>query len=503
MKHIRSALCLGSIALASIASAQTYVAAGNLAGATVNWSGTIVLEGIVIVPAGTTLNIAAGTIVRGQPRSGAGTFDPGTLVVAPGGRISANGSVSNPIVFTTAAVDNDENGVPDGAAPFHTRAAGVNPKFWDSNPKGAPRSANVVNTWGGVIILGNAPTNVDADGTVGLPYARPQIEGLPPAPVGEFGGVLANDNSGIFRYVSIRHGGANLSDNNEINGLTLGGVGNGTTVEYVEIWGNEDDGLEIFGGTVNVRYILVVAPGDDGLDFDFGWTGTIQFAAVIAGNRTDTLCEWDGDMLADGATVLNQTKVNREPVASYSAANLTLIGYPGSDRVNNGIRIRDAAAPRILNSILLNPKGYGLRFDRHIGAANPLDSYDVLSRWNAGQLTINSLTAFNCPTLLSSDAVGTNVFTLGSLRNVITNPGILAITYSAEKLPQNLNPVPNRLGAGGNVGAHSNTTAAPANLGLSSTSFRGAFPTSNQAVLWTSGWSASSGYGLLVNSSGT
>jgi hypothetical protein len=141
--------------------------------------------------------------------------------------------------------------------------------------------------WGGVIILGKAPISASAN--------EIQIEGIPTTdPNGLYGGNDVSDNSGVIKYVSIRHGGANIGNGNEINGLTLGGVGNGTTIENIEIVGNQDDGIEFFGGTVNVYNLLVWFSGDDAIDTDQAWAGTLNNFIVICGSATDHALEIDG-----------------------------------------------------------------------------------------------------------------------------------------------------------------------------------------------------------------
>lgn len=135
-----------------------------------------------------------------------------------------------------------------------------------------------------------------------------QIEGIPPSDQnGLYGGNASDDNSGIIRYVSIRHGGANIGEGNEINGLTLGGVGSGTIIEYVEVVANQDDGIEFFGGTVNVSHALVWNAGDDAIDTDQSWAGTLNKFIVIAGNDTDHTLEIDGP---EGAMLAGHTVQN-------------------------------------------------------------------------------------------------------------------------------------------------------------------------------------------------
>jgi len=157
--------------------------------------------------------------------------------------------------------------------------------------------------WGGLIVLGNALISADA--------AAVQIEGIPPSDTnGLYGGTDATDNSGVIRYVSIRHGGANIGEGNEINGLTLGGVGSGTTIQYVEIIGNQDDGIEAFGGTVNASNILVWNAGDDSFDMDQAYSGTIDNFIGILGADSDHGLELDGpEGSTDGSFTLQNGSI--------------------------------------------------------------------------------------------------------------------------------------------------------------------------------------------------
>lgn len=168
----------------------------------------------VVVTNGATLTIEAGTVIKGEAGSGANAT---ALIIARGGKIMANGTAAEPIIFTTVA---------------------------DQITTGQIESPNMDATqnglWGGVLILGKAP--ISASGNA----ESVQIEGIPASDInGLYGGSDPADNSGVFTYVSIRHGGANIGEGNEINGLTLGGVGSGTKIENVEIVSNQDDGIEI------------------------------------------------------------------------------------------------------------------------------------------------------------------------------------------------------------------------------------------------------------------
>src|SRR5690606_32694695 len=163
--------------------------------------------------------------------------------------------------------------------------------------------------WGGVIVLGKAPISVEGD------LGTAHIEGIPAdESYGQYGGADVADNSGVIKYISIRHGGVTIGEDNEINGLTLGGVGNGTVIENVEVIANQDDGIEWFGGSVNVTNALVWASGDDGFDADQAWSGTLDNGVVIMGADSGSALELDGP--EGSATTEN----------GFTMQNLTLIG---------------------------------------------------------------------------------------------------------------------------------------------------------------------------------
>lgn len=222
-----------------------------------------VLNNKVVVPDGVTLTIEPGTIIKGT--SGTGSL-ASALVVARGGKVLANGSASQPIVFTSTA-DNITVGQSNGTN-------------LDQNDRGL---------WGGLIVLGYAPCSFAGD------VDALQIEGIPAEDTwGLYGGNNPNDNSGVYKYVSIRHGGALIGEGNEINGLTLGGVGAGTEIDNIEVVGNVDDGIEFFGGTVDASNLLVWAQGDDAIDIDQAYSGTIDNVVVHLGDISDHAFEIDG-----------------------------------------------------------------------------------------------------------------------------------------------------------------------------------------------------------------
>lgn len=240
-----------------------------------------ILAGKVVVEDGITLSIEPGTIVKGQ--KGTGSL-ASALIIARGGKIMAEGTSESPVIFTSID-DNIQVG----------QKAGTN--LNESNN----------GLWGGVLILGYAKGSFKGDVT------EVQIEGIPAGDTfGLYGGDDDDDNSGVFKYISIRHGGALIGEGNEINGLTLGAVGRNTVIDNVEVVANFDDGVEFFGGTVNASNLIVWAQGDDGLDIDQAYAGTVTNSLVVLGEISDHAFEIDGP---EGAYQ-----------AQFTISNTTIIG---------------------------------------------------------------------------------------------------------------------------------------------------------------------------------
>jgi hypothetical protein len=305
-----------------------------------------VLRDRVYVTNGSTLTIEPGTVVRAEPETTPGAQDPGTLVIARGSKINAQGTKANPIVFTDLSDDN-VRGFP-GSAPYDT--------LLDAQ--------TVVGQWGGVILLG---TGYVANNTAAAPdpARENQIEGLTAvAEKGFYGGCAEfmagpygrncdDGDSGTMTYVTIKHGGFNLSANNEINGLTLGGVGRQTTLDYIEVFSTKDDFVEFFGGAANIKHLIGVVGGDDGLDFDEGWRGRAQFFFEVQGtpgaDKNDKGFEQDSGISPDNAqpfaipTIYNSTVVGLGNNKSYTA-KLT----------NTAMHFRDNGGGRHYNSAFLD-----------------------------------------------------------------------------------------------------------------------------------------------------
>jgi hypothetical protein len=224
-----------------------------------------VLNDFVGVAAPATLTIEPGTVIYGG-----GTR--ASLFIQRGAKINADGTARRPIIFTSAQ----------------------------------KTGSRAQRDWGSLVLFGAAPINV--------PGGRAFMEGLPSEPAYSYGGTNANDNSGVLRYVRLEFGGFEIATNQEINGLTFGGVGNGTTVDHIQVLHNKDDAFEFFGGTVNAKYLLSVAAADDGLDFDNGYVGSIQYAVLIkraVNDESDSnfFTESDNNATGSGDTPLTNPKV--------------------------------------------------------------------------------------------------------------------------------------------------------------------------------------------------
>lgn len=294
------------------------------------------LKGFVYVNGGATLTVQPGTIVKGDKDS------KGTLIVRRGGKLIADGSASQPIVFTSNQ-------------PVGSRSYG---------------------DWGGIVICGQAPHNQPSD---------PVIEGGPDA---QYGGTNASDNSGILRYVRIEFCGIAFQPNQEINGLTLGAVGSGTTIDHVQVSYSGDDSFEFFGGTVNVKHLVAFRGWDDDFDQDFGWQGKGQFAVslrdpAIADQSSSNGFECDNDAAGNSAS----------PYTRGTWSNVSVFGpqVDAGTSINSlykrALHLRRNTQSRVFNSVFA---GYptGLYIDGNSTQANATNG-DLMFRGNvlAGMAT--------------------------------------------------------------------------------------------------------------------
>jgi hypothetical protein len=317
-------LCVGALApLLSFAQALETVSGAITQNTTWTKSKTYLLTGFVYVKSGATLTIEPGTTIKGDKTS------KGTLIVTRGAKIVADGKRSQPIVFTS----NETNPAPGD--------------------------------WGGVVICGFAPTNTSTNGMQCLGVAEGGIN----TPTGDArygsgdqpGGCgHADDNSGILRFVRIEYGGISFQLNNETNGLTLAGVGSGTTIDYVEVAHSGDDGFEFFGGTVQCKHLVSYGNKDDDFDFDLGYQGNIQFALAV---RNPALSDVSG---SNGIEVDNDNSGTPAiPKTRPNLSNFTVVGPMGamSENYRRAAHLRRNSEPALFNTLFIGEFPVGLFVD--------------------------------------------------------------------------------------------------------------------------------------------
>jgi hypothetical protein len=405
---------------------------------------TYTIRGIVYVTNGAKLTIEPGTTIHGE------TSSKGALVITRGSRIIADGTKDKPIIFTSDA--------------------------------SAPKRGD----WGGVVICGKAPTNASFNGQAGVGQVEGGVnngEGL-----GLYGGVDAADNSGILHYVRIEYAGYAYLPDNELNGLTLAGVGNGTKIDYVEIYKANDDAIECFGGTVNLKHTVFVSTLDDDYDTDNGWSGQVQFGIVLRDSSIADISKsesFESDNDANGSALTPQTR------GVYS--NMTIIGPRATtSNVGNslflaGAQIRRNSSISIFNSVIMGyPKGIlidaskGTPTDNNIsgntlfvqntivaGSAKPID-YSASSTAATGWTATDALNWFN------TAAYGNSI--------LATNDEVKltdAFNYSNPDFTPK---------AGSPLLTGASFANSLLSSGFTATSYRGAVGASGEDATWWKGW---------------
>lgn len=309
-----------------------------------------ILRGLVYVTNGATLTVAPGITVYGELAS------KGALVITKGSKIMAEGTKDKPIVFTSEATEANR------------------------------RSGD----WGGIVLLGKASTNASYNNQAGIGAVEGGVntsEGL-----GLFGGGATpddNDNSGILKYVRIEYAGFAYLPDNELNSLTLGGVGRGTTIDYVETTYALDDAVECFGGTVNIKHFITYKTLDDDFDTDNGFSGKVQFGIVLRDSSRADISKvegWESDNDANGSSLTPQTS------AVYS--NMTVIGPRATtSNIGNslflaGAQIRRNSSISIFNSVIMGwPKGILIDDSKGTATSNNI---------TAGKLVVKNTSISGC-----------------------------------------------------------------------------------------------------------
>ncbi|MBN2512502.1 MAG: hypothetical protein JXB18_06150 [Sedimentisphaerales bacterium] len=331
------------IALISLVAVGTVTAAevlvtDNIATSTV-WTAdnTYNLQKQIYVFPGATLTIEPGTIIASTPT----TDGAGSLAVCRGGRLYANGTARKPIIMTST---NDDF------------------KNW----------REACNEWGNLTIMGNGlissykyggvvktyKDGYDASGVTNTALLdgvdKRVMEGLTADAEGDpkvlYGGNDDDDNSGSISYLSIRYGGRVVGLTNELNGLSLGGIGRETDIHHIDIMNNVDDGIEIWGGTVNLKYVNIWNVGDDSFDVDQGWRGKAQYVLVVQGHSADAS---QGSGVGDNAFEMDGAEdSDAQPVTTIAVYNATVIGQPMHG--DHGTAWRDNARAQFRNCIFMD-----------------------------------------------------------------------------------------------------------------------------------------------------
>jgi len=301
-------------ATATKGNGQFAMATGTHVTANETWSGVIKLDGWVYVDAGATLTINAGTIIRGTEKS--------ALIVQRGGKINAVGTSTNPIIFTS------------------NQAAGL----------------RTTSNWGGVVLCGNAVNNIAG----GVGTAEGGI-------TSQYGGSDDTDNSGVMQYVRIEFAGYEIATGSEINGLTFYSVGNGTTIDHIQVSYSGDDAYEWFGGAVNAKYLISYKTEDDDFDTDNGYRGMVQFCVALRVNDivdTDAANTFESDNDANGSTAEPFTHGIFSNVSAFgpaiTATNPASLQAKHAD--GSGFRIRRNSRLQIYNTSVLG-WGKGVRLE--------------------------------------------------------------------------------------------------------------------------------------------
>jgi hypothetical protein len=500
---------LGAAAIAATASAAEILVGTDITTST-TWTSnnTYNLQGQIFVRNGATLTIQAGTVIASDLG--------GSLAVSRGARLVCDGSASSPIIFTSKA---------DVA----TWTAG--------DPKTGTWRATA-NEWGNLTICGKGYIGKYGNGAPGTNTAAPNannvaaMEGIVDDGSGRnlYGGGDDLDNSGSLRYTSFRYGGKVIGLGNELNGLSLGAVGKNTDIDHVEIMNNVDDGVEIWGGTVDIKYLSMWNVGDDSFDLDHGWRGRAQFGLIVSGYSINAVSGSgfpDSMIEIDGAA-----KSDAQPVTTCALYNFTLIGQPLATG-RHAIKFRDNARMQVRNSIIMDCPAEVIRNDNTDGEAtdgqtgyghngtltfaqcwttpytatstvnpfpsNPASFYQAQSTGNLIQFA--DIVFFNNNNASAYTTGNANGLSNASNNNVFAASGarpIVAITRASTPVTNSQGHVVQNVISLDPRAANAATTSvetAPNNGFYSAVQYRGAFSATEN---WLCGWTAADAFGFNV-----
>ncbi len=429
------------------------------AGDKVIWSADneYVLSGAVFVEEGATLTIEAGTVIKAESAQG---VNASALIITRGAQIFANGTADRPIIFTS--IDDDLTVADD----------------LDYTDRGR---------WGGVVLLGRASTNNAGNGERAVEGVKDVVSSGDPRVL--YGGTDDDDNSGVMQYVSIRHSGINVGDatGNEIQGLTLGAVGRGTTVDYVESFASADDGFEFFGGTVNTKHLVSAFNADDAFDYDEGFRGKGQFwFAILAPDEAGAAAEQDG---AIGDETGSPYAIPVFYNATYIGPGLGNVPPTATDRAELMI-FRDNAGGKYYNSVFteFETANGGNAINVEDVAATP--TTDSRARLEAGDIALENniwwqFGAGNTIALFAPQPYVQEYLGQSGLMNSVEDPLLLGISRNRDGM---LDPRPSAESP-----AFSNARKEYSDAWFTPVNFIGAFGPTN----WLAGWTALSGSGFV------
>ncbi len=513
MRRIKNSLLALAILclLAGTSHAAQILVSSNITVST-TWTADNVynLQNQIYVMPGATLTIEAGTVIASTTGLG------GSLAVTRGGKIFVNGTACSPVIMTSTT--DVATWAVDASHP-----TGRNPKTgtWHEG----------ANEWGNLTLMGKGVISASlAPGNSATPTGTnvKQMEGLTD-PVAVYGGNDDNDDSGAIHYLSIRYGGKVLALANELNGLSLGGVGRETDIDHVEIMNNVDDGIEIWGGTVNLKYVNIWNIGDDAFDVDQGWRGKAQFGLIVQGYSVDAA---QGSGVGDNIFETDGAEnSDAQPITTSTIYNFTVVGQPIAG--DHATAWRDNAHMQYCNCTFMELGERLVSFDNLDGDGSQGYGFNGTLTWpntwttpytftspvNAGAFTPG---AFNDPAVLytvqtsgtlaeitdsvfynnlnaaaytEADARGVRA---GANNNVTAAAGVSPI-QSISRGPAvtrgtltllpvtNINPLPAN-------DALSSVASAPADGVFEPAAYRGGFsPTEN----WLIGWTAANAYGFV------
>jgi len=499
--------CAGLLSLATASASEIMVTSDITTSTTWQNTDTFNLQNQVYVTNGATLTIEAGTIVASTTNIG------GSLAVTRGSKINVMGTATDPVIMTSKA---------DVAT-----WTGGDPKT------GTWRQA--ANEWGNLTVMGKAYISEDAIvANTPVPSASNEgdMEGLQNGPsTDRYGGGDDNDNSGTIQYLSLRYGGKVVSLANELNGMSMGGIGRATDVNHVEIMNNVDDGIETWGGTVNYKYISVWNIGDDSFDIDQGWRGKAQFILIVQGYSLDA---GQGSGVGDNCFETDGAEdSDYQPVTTASIWNATVIGQPVDG--DHGTAWRDNARIQYHNCIFMDLGEQLVKFDNidgdggsgygHNGTLSWADTWTT--DYNMVPAHANDFTTGSYATNYASQTSGKlasitdsmffrnqngSAYTEATARGVFGagNNNVLISGFADEDAPVCAVVRGAAVVKGGKVmlpvtmldprprnEATTSVGSAPSDGFFTPASYRGAFePASSAAGHWLNGWTASEAFGF-------